>query len=76
MTSIGFFSLIGIFSHVFFIYLAWIAIQSINIDYFIRKGKVNEARMLMIFVSIVIGTMVSNFVLDILRFSQDLIYLF
>lgn len=76
MISIGFFSIISMLSHVLFIYITWIAMQSINFDYIVRKNKEKEARVLIIFLTIVIGTGVSNFVLNILQWSQDLIYLF
>lgn len=76
MISIGYESVISMISHVVFIYITWIAMQSINFDYFVRKGKEKEARVLIIFLTIVIGTGVSNFVLNILQWSQDLIYLF
>lgn len=76
MITIGYFSLIGMLSHVFFIYITWVAIQSVNFDYFIRKNAVKEARLLIILLTIAIGTTVSRFVLDILQWSQDLIYLF
>src|SRR5699024_729851 len=76
MESIGYMSIISMLSHVVFIYLTWQAIQSVNIDYFIREGKVKEARVLMILVTVAVGTLVSNFVLDIIQWSQDLIYLF
>lgn len=76
MKMIGFFSLIGMISHVLFIYLTWIVIQSLNLDPFFLKNKVTEARILIIFVTIAIGTTVSNFVLDIINWSQDIIYLF
>lgn len=76
MISIGYMSIVSMLSHVFFIYLTWQAVQSINIDYFIREGKVKEARVLMILVTVAVGTLVSNFILDIIQWSQDLIYLF
>lgn len=76
MLSIGFFSLIGMISHIFFIYITWIAIQSVNFDQIIRKNRVTEARVLIIFITIAIGTTVSRFVLDIIQWSQDLVYLF
>lgn len=76
MISIGFVSIISMLSHVLFIYITWIAMQSINFDYIVRKNKEKEARVLIIFLTIVIGTGVSNFVLNILQWSQDLIYLF
>ncbi len=76
MMTIGYTAIISLVSHIFFIYVTWIAIQSINLDFFIRKNKVNEARLLLIILTIAIGTTVSNFVLDIIQWSQDLIYLF
>ncbi|NLI67567.1 MAG: DUF1146 domain-containing protein [Bacilli bacterium] len=76
MLTIGYFSLISLFSHIFFIYVTWIAIQSVNFEVFIRKNHVREARLLIILLTIVIGSTVSNFVLDIIRWSQDLVYLF
>lgn len=50
--------------------------QGINVEAFVRANKVTEARIILVFVSIVIGTGVSRFVLDIIQWSQDLIYLF
>ena len=76
MISIGYFSIISMISHVIFIYITWMAMQSINIEYFIRKNRVTEARVLMIFITIAVGTTVSNFVLDIIHWSQDLLFLF
>lgn len=63
-------------SHIIFIYITWTAMQGINVEAFVRANKVTEARIILVFVSIVIGTGVSRFVLDIIQWSQDLIYLF
>ncbi|MGM8364790.1 DUF1146 family protein [Virgibacillus sp. W0181] len=76
MFSIGQMALVTMISHLIFIYITWVAIQSLNVDPLIRKGKIVEARILIIFVTIFIGTNVSRFVLDILNASQNLIYLF
>ncbi|MEI3607770.1 DUF1146 family protein [Pseudogracilibacillus sp. SE30717A] len=76
MISIGYFSIIGMLSHIIFIYITWTAMQGINVEAFVRANKVTEARIILVFVSIVIGTGVSRFVLDIIQWSQDLIYLF
>lgn len=76
MKMIGYLSLIGMLSHVLFIYLTWIVIQSINFDHFFHKNRVTEARIFIIFVTIAIGTTVSRFVLDIIQWSQDIIYIF
>lgn len=76
MISIGQTAIISIVSHIFFIYITWKAMQGINFEPIVRKGKVTEVRIAIIFLAIVIGAGVSNFVLDIVRWSQDLIYLF
>lgn len=76
MITIGYLSIISMLSHVIFIYITWTAMQGINFEPFVRKNKVTEARIIIIFLAIVIGTGVSNFVLDIIHWSQDLIYLF
>ena len=75
MISIGYMAVISMISHVLFIYITWFAVQSINVEFFIQKGKVREARLLMILITIAIGVTVSNFVLDLLNWSQDLLYL-
>lgn len=76
MMSIGFFSIIGMFSHILFISITWMAMQGINFEPLVRKNGVTEARIIIIFITIAIGASVSRFVLDILQWSQDLIYLF
>ncbi|WP_085994051.1 DUF1146 family protein [Oceanobacillus senegalensis] len=76
MISIGQWALISMFSHFLFIYITWKVLISINIDPIIRKGKITEARILLFFISIVIGAGVSRFFLDIIQWSNDIIYLF
>lgn len=76
MISIGYFSIVGMISHIIFIYITWMAMQGINFEPLVRKNRVTEARILLIFITIVIGTGVSRFVLDIVQWSQDLLYLF
>lgn len=75
MQSIGYTSLISIFSHILFIYLTWKVMIAINVEPFIRKNKVTEARLLLILITIAIGSSVSNFVLDLVQWSQNLQYL-
>jgi len=76
MGSIGQIAVVSILSHIIFIYLSWRVLSSLNFDPLIRRGRVVEARILIAFLTIVIGSTVSNFFLDILQWSQDLIYLF
>lgn len=75
MQSIGYMAIISIFSHIFFIYLTWRVVVSINVEPLIRKGRVTEARILLFLITIAIGTSVSRFVLDVIQWSQDLQFL-
>lgn len=76
MFSAGQLALISIFSHIMFIYLTWKVITAIRIETIFKKGRTAEARVFLLFITIVIGTGVSRFFLDILQWSGDLIYLF
>jgi len=69
-------AIISMISHITFIYITWMAIQGINFEPMVRKNRVVEARIIIVFITIAIGTTVSRFVLEIIQWSQDLIYLF
>lgn len=75
-SSIGQTALISIFSHLIFIAITWRVVSAMNFDPIIRKGRVTEARILLLFITIVIGSGVSRFFLDFLTWSQSLTYLF
>lgn len=76
MFSIGQLAVVSIISHLLFIYITWRVVLSINFDPLIRKGRATEAKILLVFITIVIGTGVSRFVLEIVQWSRDLLYLF
>ncbi|GKU83662.1 DUF1146 family protein [Niallia sp. NCCP-28] len=65
-------ALLSIIAHIVFIALAWWALQSLNFDKFLRANKVFQARVLYVLLSIIIGSIVSNFFLDYLNWSQQL----
>ncbi len=69
-------ALLSILSHLVFIAVTWWALQSINFEKFLRKNRVAQARMLYVLVSIVIGSIVSNFFLDYLFWSKQLPLIF
>lgn len=75
MFSIGQMAIIGILSHLFFIWLTWRFMLKMNFDPIVRKGHASEGRVFLLFIAIVIGSGVSRFVLDILQWSRDLTYL-
>lgn len=76
MVAVGQMAMVSIIAHILFIYLTWRVMIAINFDPIIRKGKTTEAKIFLLFIAIVIGSGVSRFFLDILQWSQDLIYLF
>lgn len=68
--------LLAIVSHVFFIAVAFYALQAIMPDKIVRKNRVFQAQILFIFLSIMIGTAVSNFFLEISYWSGRLPFMF
>ena len=76
MISIGQIAMISMISHLIFIYITWRVMVKMNFDPIIRKGHTKEGRIFLLFLSILIGTGVSGFFLDILQWSRDLTYLF
>ncbi len=75
-TVIGQTALVSIFSHIFFTGVAFYAMRALMIEKLIHKHHVLQAQILYIFLSIAIGTMVSNFFLNISSWSKQLPYLF
>ncbi|SEN50872.1 conserved hypothetical integral membrane protein [Mesobacillus persicus] len=69
-------SLVSIVSHLAFIALAWWALQALHFDKLLRANRVFQARVLYILLSITIGSIVSNFFLDYLLWSQQLPFMF
>lgn len=76
MIGIGELAIISMLSHLIFIYITWRVVLTINFDPLIRKGRTTEAKILLLFITIVIGSGVSRFFLEILQWSRDLMYLF
>ncbi|MHA6259002.1 DUF1146 family protein [Sporosarcina sp. CAU 1771] len=72
----GFHPLLAIVSHIVFIGLAFYALQAVMPEKIIRKNRVMQAQLLFIFLSILIGSAVSNFFLEISYWSGRLPTLF
>lgn len=72
---VGQLAIVSIISHIIFIYITWRVMIAINFEPLLRKNRTTEARILIFFVTIVIGSGVSRFFLEILQWSQDLLYL-
>lgn len=65
-------ALLSILIHIVFIALSWWALQSLNCEKFLRKNRVFQARVLYVLLAIIMGSIVSNFLLDYLSWSQQL----
>ncbi|MCF6138883.1 DUF1146 family protein [Pseudalkalibacillus berkeleyi] len=69
-------SLLSIIINLVFLAVSWWAIQGLNFEKFIKSGKVVQARLLMILLTIAIASLVSTFFLNYLSWSLQLKYLF
>jgi uncharacterized integral membrane protein (TIGR02327 family) len=71
----GMSGMINILISIVCIWCAWWALQNFRIDVFLRQPKSPQAKLLMIFLSIVIGYTVARFVIDYLSWSMMIKYL-
>lgn len=74
--EMGQLALLSIMSHLFFIGITFIALQSLHFDKLLRSNRVFQARILYIFLTIAIGSIVSNFFLDYFDWAKQIQYLF
>lgn len=68
--------LLAIISHVFFIGVSFYAMRALMLDKIIKTNHVFQAQIIYIFLSIVIGTSVSNFFLELSYWSGRLPFIF
>ncbi|MDG4658109.1 DUF1146 family protein [Ectobacillus antri] len=68
-------ALIAIISHLFFISVTWWALQGLRIEELMKKGKVLQTKVLLVLLTVAIGSSVSNFFLDYLGYSKSLPYI-
>ncbi|KAA0548578.1 DUF1146 domain-containing protein [Bacillus sp. BGMRC 2118] len=69
-------ALLSMISHLLFITITWWALQAIKIDSLIKPNHVWQARILLILLTICIGSTVSNFFLDYSNWSQQIPLIF
>ncbi|MBU5594340.1 DUF1146 family protein [Amphibacillus sp. MSJ-3] len=69
-------ALMSITSHIVFIIITWQVLQAVRLDEIFKKNRIFEARIVIIFLTITIGATVSNFFLDLIHWTQQLLYLF
>lgn len=66
------FGLLGIISHMLFIFLSFWAMKAMRIEKWIRTDHIQEARLLYFFLSIALGYTVSSFFLEFIGMSRNL----
>ncbi|QTJ35120.1 hypothetical protein B8A39_00720 [Dolosigranulum pigrum] len=67
--------IVEVMSHVLFISITFWGMQALRTDNWIKKHHIPQARVLIIFLTIAIGYLVSSFFMDILFFSHNIQYL-
>lgn len=75
-TYIGQQALIGILSHIFFIGVTFYALQAVMLEKLFKKNRTFQIQLMYILLSVAIGSTVSNFVIAVSNWSQQLPYLF
>ncbi|GMB09412.1 putative integral membrane protein (TIGR02327 family) [Thermolongibacillus altinsuensis] len=76
MVEFGQEALISILSHLFFISLTWWTLQAVQLEKIFKPNRIFQARLFYILLTIALGSIVSNFFLDYLRWSRQLPFLF
>ncbi|GAB2481528.1 DUF1146 family protein [Alkalibacterium psychrotolerans] len=76
MTIIAMQSIVQLVSHVFFVMVAFWALQALRTDALLKKYHIPQARTLYILVAIAIGYTASNFFIDFILSIQNLFLLF
>lgn len=77
MKQIGIQNLLIIFSHIFFIWIAFLAVQTLDWDKILRPQVNNNlGKLLLIFTAITLGYSVSSFFISLVQAFQNLIFMF
>ncbi|NNU90128.1 DUF1146 domain-containing protein [Anoxybacillus sp. CHMUD] len=69
-------ALISLLSHLFFITVTWWTLQAVRLEVIFKPNRTIQARVFYVLLTIAIGSLVSNFFLDYLRWSRQLPFLF
>ncbi|MGV3096477.1 MULTISPECIES: DUF1146 family protein [Staphylococcus] len=76
MDYIGQFAIIHLVLHVLCICIAYWALNSLKLDQIFKKGYATQVQVCLMFLAILLGTAVSNFLIDLLQFSTQVKFLF
>ena len=74
--DLGVQAMVNITSHIVFIIITWQVLQAVRLDEIFKKNRIFEARIFIVFITIVIGSTVSNFFIDLIHWTQQILYLF
>jgi len=69
-------ALISIIVHIFFFAITFWSLQALNYEKLLKPNRVFQARLLMIILTLAIGSSISNFFLNYLLWSQQLPLIF
>jgi len=69
-------ALIAILANIFFIGISFYALQVLMMDKIIKKNRIFQAQLFYILTSIVVGSIVANFFLNLTSWSNQLPFLF
>ena len=69
-------ALIAILANIFFIGISFYALQALMLDKIIKRNHVFQAQLFYILTSIMIGSIVANFFLNLTSWSNQLPFLF
>ena len=75
MDYLGQFAIVHLILHVICICIVYLALNSVRLDQFFKKGYALQVQICMIFLAILLGTSVSNFIVDLLQYSTQVKYL-
>lgn len=76
MDYIGQFAIVHLILHVLCICIAYWALNSLKLDQFFKKGYATQVQVCLMFLAVLLGTAVSNFLIDLLQFSTQAKFLF
>ncbi|PTK60913.1 DUF1146 family protein [Staphylococcus haemolyticus] len=76
MDYIGQFAIVLLILHVLCICIAYWALNSLKLDQFFKKGYATQVQVCLMFLAVLLGTAVSNFLIDLLQFSTQVKFLF
>lgn len=76
LTDLGIQATIALAVHLFFIAIAFYGLQSVRLEVIFKKGHVFQVQVMMILLSLVIGTIAGNFFLQVMNWSSQLQFLF